>query len=86
MVKALAGLPVDIYGRGWEPYIAGINSFRQIIPSPDHNHLFGHLCQEYAGVVNIDPNLGHGTTERAVTALAMGAALASNRNERMDGY
>ncbi len=90
VVQALKGLPVDIYGKGWEPYLSGAyqggyDTFRILTPEPDHNQAFGHICQAYAGVVNFDPNFGHGTNERAMTALAMGMPLLTNHNDRVSG-
>jgi hypothetical protein len=49
--------------------------------TPDDNSVFSYACQEYAGAVNIDPNWGNGTNERAITALALGVNVASNKNE-----
>jgi hypothetical protein len=82
---ALRGLPVDIYGRNWEQYVGNVASFRFRTPEPDHNHAFSHICQHYAGLVNFDPNFGHGTNERAVSALAAGIPIANNFNLRTDG-
>jgi hypothetical protein len=56
---------------------------------PDDNRSFSYICQEYAGLINIDPNWSDGTNERAVTALALGINVASNRNkmlENLDGF
>jgi hypothetical protein len=84
VVKALAGLPVDIYGENWLQHVGDVRSFRLLTPEPNHNHAFSYLCQEYAGLVNFDPNFGHGTNERAVSALAMGVPIANNFNLRTD--
>jgi hypothetical protein len=84
VVKALKGLPVDIYGENWYQHVGEVRSFRILTPEPNHNHAFGHICQDYAGLVNFDPNFGHGTNERAVTALAMGIPIANNFNLRTD--
>jgi len=50
-----------------EQHVATPRSFRFCKPDPDHNHAFSHVCQHYAGLVNFDPNFGHGTNERAVS-------------------
>lgn len=84
VAQALKGLPVDIYGENWEQHVGNVASFRLLKPNPDHNHAFSHLCQHYAGLVNFDPNFGHGTNERAVTALALGVPIANNFNLRTD--
>jgi hypothetical protein len=80
VVRALRGMPVDIYGENWEQYVGDEKSFRIMKANPDHNHAFSYLCQQYAGLVNFDANFGHGTNERAVTALAMGVPIANNYN------
>lgn len=85
VVRALRGLPVDIYGENWAQYVGDEPSFRLLTPNPNHNHAFSYLCQHYAGVVNFDPNFGDGTNERAVSALAMGIPIANNFNRRTDG-
>ena len=82
VARALRGLPVDFYGQNWEQHVGGTESFRFCKPDPDHNHAFSHICQHYAGLVNFDPNFGHGTNERAVSALAMGIPIANNFNVR----
>ena len=84
VVRALKGLSVDIYGRGWEQYVEGCG-FKLLTPEPNHNAMFGTLCQGYAGVVNFDPNFGVGTNERAMTALATGTRLMNNSNSRIGG-
>jgi hypothetical protein len=84
VAKALRGYPVDIYGENWEQHVGGTASFRLLKPNPDHNHAFSYLCQQYAGLFNFDPNFGHGTNERAVTALSMGIPIANNFNPRTD--
>lgn len=84
VVQALKGLPVDIYGENWQQHVGGTPSFRLLTPNPNHNHAFSHLCQHYAGLVNFDPNFGHGTNERAVSALALGIPIANNHNARTD--
>jgi hypothetical protein len=84
VAQALRGLPVDIYGENWEQHVGDCPSFRFLKPKPDHNHAFSYICQHYAGLVNVDPNFGHGTNERAVSALAMGVPIANNFNLRTD--
>lgn len=84
VAQALKGLPVDIYGENWQQHVGDVASFRLLKPEPDHNHAFSHLCQHYAGLVNFDPNFGHGTNERAVTALALGIPIANNFNLSTD--
>jgi hypothetical protein len=85
VVQALKGLPVDIYGENWQQHVGRAPSFRLLTPNPNHNHAFSHLlCQHYAGLVNFDPNFGHGTNERAVSALALGIPIANNHNARTD--
>jgi len=84
VAQALKGLPVDIYGENWQQYVGSVSSFRLLTPEPNHNHAFSHLCQHYAGLVNFDPNFGHGTNERAVTALALGIPIANNFNLSTD--
>jgi len=84
VARALRGLPVDFYGENWEQHVGDCESFRFRKPDPDHNHAFSHICQHYAGLVNFDPNFGHGTNERAVSALAMGIPIANNFNIRTD--
>jgi hypothetical protein len=85
VVKALRGLPVDIYGENWGQHVGDEPSFRLLTPNPNHNHAFSYLCQHYAGLVNFDPNFGDGTNERAISALAMGVAIANNFNLRTNG-
>jgi hypothetical protein len=84
VAQALKGLPVDIYGENWHPHVGDVASYRLLTPDPNHNHAFSHICQHYAGLVNFDPNFGHGTNERAVTALALGIPIANNFNRRTD--
>jgi hypothetical protein len=84
VANALRGLPVDIYGQNWEQHVGDCKSFRLLKPDPDHNHAFSYICQDYAGLVNFDPNFGHGSNERAVSALAMGIPIANNFNLRTD--
>jgi len=84
VAKALRGLPVDIYGENWEQHVGDCSSFRFFKPVPDHNHAFSHVVQHYAGLVNFDPNFGHGTNERIVSSLAMGVPAANNFNVRTD--
>jgi hypothetical protein len=84
VARALRGMPVDFYGENWQQHVGDTASFRFCKPDPDHNHAFSHICQHYAGLVNFDPNFGHGTNERAVSALAMGVPIANNFNIRTD--
>jgi hypothetical protein len=84
VVRALKGLPVDIYGENWQQHVGQAPSFRLLTPNPNHNHAFSHICQHYAGLVNFDPNFGHGTNERAISALALGIPIANNFNARTD--
>lgn len=84
VAQALKGLPVDIYGENWQQHVGDVASFRLLTPEPNHNHAFSYLCQHYAGLVNFDPNFGHGTNERAVTALALGIPIANNFNLSTD--
>jgi hypothetical protein len=84
VARALRGLPVDFYGENWQQHVGDTPSFRFRKPDPDHNHGFSHAIQHYAGLVNFDPNFGHGTNERAVSALAMGVPIANNFNIRTD--
>lgn len=86
VVRALRGMPVDIYGENWEQYVADEKSFNLLKPDPNHNHAFSYICQHYAGLVNFDPNFGDGTNERAVSALAMGVPIANNFNLRTDHF
>jgi hypothetical protein len=85
VVRALRGLPVDVYGENWGPYVGDARSMRVLTPQPNHNHVFSYLCQHYAGVFNFDPNFADGTNERAVSALAMGVPIANNFNRVTDG-
>ena len=85
VVLALRGLPVDIYGENWEPYVGNQASYRLRTANPNHNHAFSYVCQHYAGLVNFDPNFADGTNERAVSALAMGVPIANNFNRATDG-
>lgn len=50
----------------------------------DQPPTFSHLCQHCAGHFNFDPNFGHGTNERVVSALADGIPVANNFNLRTD--
>jgi hypothetical protein len=84
VVKALAGMPVDIFGENWQQHVGNVASFRLLTPDPNHNHAFSYICQHYAGLFNFDPNFGHGTNERAVSALALGVPIANNFNLRTD--
>ncbi len=79
VARALKDYPLDIYGKGWERYGIACKT-----SEPDHNHAFGHIVQHYAGLVNVDPNFGWGTNERAMTALAMGVPVAGNYNAATD--
>jgi hypothetical protein len=85
VVRALRGMPLDIYGENWAQYVGDDKEVRVLTPNPNHNHAFSYLCQEYAGLVNFDPNFGDGTNERAVSALAMGVPIANNHNLSTDG-
>lgn len=85
VVLALRGLPVDVYGENWGPYVGTERSMRLLTPQPNHNHVFSYVCQHYAGVFNFDPNFADGTNERAVSALAMGVPIANNFNRVTDG-
>lgn len=80
VVRALRDFPLDIYGTNWERYIEGNPNHRMLTPNPNHNHAFSYLCQDYAGLINVDPNFGDGTNERVVSALSMGLPVANNFN------
>ena len=84
LIESLQDFPLDIYGKNWEKYVGPASAIRLRQPEPDHNLAFGHICQHYAGVVNIDPNWGDGTNERAITALTMGVRVATNKNKRIE--
>jgi len=84
LIESLQDFPLDIYGKNWEKYVGPSSAIRLRQPEPDHNLTFGHICQHYAGVVNIDPNWGEGTNERAITALTMGVRVATNKNKRIE--
>ena len=84
VVQALRDFPLDIYGRNWERYIEGNPNHRMCTANPDHNHAFSHVVQDYAGLINVDPNYGDGSNERAVSALAMGVPVANNFNLKTD--
>ncbi|MEI8301950.1 MAG: hypothetical protein WCG13_01560 [Burkholderiales bacterium] len=84
VVRALRDFPLDIYGRNWERYIEGNPNHRMCTANPDHNHAFSHVVQDYAGLINVDPNYGDGSNERAVSALAMGIPVANNFNLKTD--
>lgn len=84
VVMALRGMPVDIYGENWGQYVGKDKSIRLLTANPNHNHAFSYICQQYAGLVNFDPNFGNGTNERAVSALAMGIPIANNFNIATD--
>jgi len=84
LIESLQDFPLDIYGKNWEKYVSPPSAIRLRQPVPDHNLTFGHICQHYAGVVNIDPNWGEGTNERAITALTMGVRVATNKNKRIE--
>jgi hypothetical protein len=73
--------PIDIYGKNWERYIdQKKTNLRILTPHPDINKTFSSLCQNYSGIVNMDPNWGYGTNERVVTALHYGIPVCTNRN------
>jgi hypothetical protein len=84
VVRALEEFPLDIYGRNWERYIEGNPNHRSRSADPDHNHAFSYVVQDYAGLINVDPNYGDGSNERAVSALAMGIPVANNFNLKTD--
>ena len=81
LIESILDFPLDIYGKNWEQYLPKKSDIRIMNFIPDDNSVFSYACQEYAGVVNIDPNWGNGTNERAITALALGINVASNKNE-----
>jgi len=81
LIESILDFPLDIYGKNWEQYLPKKSVIRIMNFIPDDNSVFSYACQEYAGVVNIDPNWGNGTNERAITALALGVNVASNKNE-----
>jgi len=85
LLTTLKDLPIDIYGKNWDGYVEGWDNVRVITPKPDHNLTFGTICQDYGGVVNVDPNWGWGTNERAITALQMGCKLITSNNRRVQG-
>lgn len=80
LINAIQDLPIDLYGKNWEKYIKKGSNMRVMRFEPDDNRSFSYICQEYAGLINIDPNWSNGTNERAVTALALGINVASNKN------
>jgi hypothetical protein len=89
LINAIQDLPIDLYGKNWNKYIKADSNMRVMQFEPDDNRSFSYICQEYAGLINIDPNWSDGTNERAVTALALGINVASNRNkmlENLDGF
>lgn len=85
LLNAIQDLPVDLYGKNLESFVRPNSKTRIMQVEPDDNRAFSHLCQEYAGLVNIDPNWSDGTNERASTALALGVNVASNRNKMLSG-
>jgi hypothetical protein len=89
LINAIQDLPIDLYGKNWNKYIKAGSNMRVMRFEPDDNRSFSYICQEYAGLINIDPNWSNGTNERAVTALALGVNVASNRNkmlENLEGF
>ena len=89
LINAIQDLPIDLYGKNWDKYIKAGSNMRVMRFEPDDNRSFSYICQEYAGLINIDPNWSNGTNERAVTALALGVNVASNRNrmlENLEGF
>jgi hypothetical protein len=89
LINAIQDLPIDLYGKNWNKYIKADSNMRVMRFEPDDNRSFSYICQEYAGLINIDPNWSNGTNERAVTALALGINVASNSNkmlENLEGF
>ena len=83
LIKSIQDLPIDLYGKNWDKYIKADSNMRVMQFEPDDNRSFSYICQEYAGLINIDPNWSNGTNERAVTALALGVNVASNKNKML---
>lgn len=81
LVHSILDFPLDIYGKNWEQFLPQGKDVRIMSVVPDDNSAFSFVCQHYAGIVNIDPNWGNGTNERAITALTMGINVASNHNK-----
>ena len=81
LIESILDFPLDIYGKNWEQYLPKKTDIRIMNFIPDDNLVFYYACQEYAGVVNIDPNASNGTNERAITALALGINVVSSKNE-----
>lgn len=81
LLTSLTDYPIDVYGKGWDRYINDSHSNLKLkTANPDLNSTFSLYCQEYSGLVNIDPNWGYGTNERVSTAIYYGLPVLTNRN------
>jgi len=84
VMDSLADYPIDIYGKNWDNYVSHSSNLRIMSTLPDDNRAFPYACQEYGGLINIDPNWGNGTNERAITALSLGINIATNKNKMVE--
>ena len=78
LARAVAGLPVDILGRGWDAYLPE-DSQARVIGNLSHPELF-NVAVGYAWGINIDPNWGDGMHDRVLTYLAAGMRVVTNEN------
>jgi len=85
LIESIQDFPLDIYGKNWEQFLKPSKNVRLMQFEPDDNAVFSYACRDYGAVVNIDPNWGNGTNERAITSLAQGINLVSNQNLMIEG-
>lgn len=77
-VKSLSGLPIDIYGNGWERFFANEENFR-FLGNIKHQEIALHISK-YTAVINFDPNWENGVHDRVYTSTAMGVPIITNQN------
>lgn len=74
----LKGLPVDIFGAGWEQTFGDVESFRFHPPIR-----FDAIAQHMRGrtvILNFDPNWDDGFHDRVYTGIGMGCRILTNAN------
>lgn len=81
-LQALKDYPIDIYGTGWEKFAVNFRDcrFRGTVA---HGEI-GALCQQYAVLLNFDPNWDHGLHDRVYTATGNGCQVLTNHSAALN--
>jgi hypothetical protein len=81
-LQALKDYPIDIYGTGWEQFAVNFRDcrFRGTVA---HGEI-GALCQQYAVLLNFDPNWDHGLHDRVYTATGNGCRVLTNHSAALN--